>query len=199
MDFSSGRIAQKQRTRKSLLSAAREILSRNAEATVASAADAAKISRATAYRYFSTNDALIREAVLETDWSAPEEVVGDAVSVHERVERVHRYLFAFTRQHESAHRLFLAKALEDWVTEGGKPKSQLRGARRVPMFAFALEPLRGSLSTAALGRLVLALSAASGIEAYIALKDVCSLSDEDTDEISLATILTILNQGIRKR
>lgn len=195
MELESGRRHQKYRTRRALLAAARQLLERKEPVTVAAAAEEMKISKATAYRYFSTSESLIREALLDAVWQRPEDVIGDARPVRERVRRVHAYLFAHTRQNESAHRYFLAKALEAWVKEGGKPKAQLRGGRRLPMFELALEPLQGKLSRAELADLVLALSGASGIEAFIALKDVCGLDDAKADAISSSTIEAILDRA----
>jgi AcrR family transcriptional regulator len=197
LDIDSGRSNQKYRTRRALLAAARKLMKRKAVVTVAATADAAMISKATAYRYFATAEALMREALLDGDWSTPEEVVGEATDVVERVRRVHRYLFSFTRKNESAHRLFLAKALEAWVAEGGKPKGQLRGARRLPMFEFALEPAREKLQPAAFSQLLNSLSAASGIESYIALKDVCGLDDAAADAISWSSVEAILLRALK--
>ena len=195
MDTESGRRQQKYRTRRALLAAARQLLERKEAVTVVTAAAEASISKATAYRYFSTSEALIREALLDAHWRSPEEVIGEVTDVRERVRRVHLYLFVHTRQNEMAHRYFLSKALETWVAEGGKPKAQLRGARRLPMFELALAPLKESLPKADFERLLNSLAGASGIEAYIALKDVCGLDDTTADEISWSTIAAILDKA----
>src|SRR5688500_121279 len=52
-----GRIAQKQRTRRALVDAARQLLAGGTVPTVESAAAAASISRTTAYRYFPSQGA----------------------------------------------------------------------------------------------------------------------------------------------
>ena len=59
------RVNQKRRTRVELLRAAREIIAKGGHPSVAEVADLAGISRATAYRYFSTPDEIIGEAVLD--------------------------------------------------------------------------------------------------------------------------------------
>ncbi len=194
MDLNTGRRHQKFRTRQALLVAARQVLENQGTLSVPAAADAAMISRATAYRYFSTNEALIREALLDADWKNPTEVIGTAQDVHERVARVGRYLIEFTKQHEVAHRLFLAKSLEAWVAALGKPKAPLRGARRLPMFEMALEPLRPVLRADVFDTLLKSLASASGIEAYIALRDVCGLDEDETDRISAAVLAAILDR-----
>ena len=195
MDADAGRKHQKYRTRRALLAAARQLLERKEAVTVTAAAAEAMISKATAYRYFSTSEALIREAALDGKWFSPEEVIGDAREVRERVRRVNAYLFAHTRRNEIAHRYFLAKALEAWVAEGGKPKAQLRLGRRLPMYELALEPLRAAMSKAEFRHLLLSLAGASGIETYIALKDMCALDDATADEISASIIEAILDKA----
>jgi AcrR family transcriptional regulator len=196
LDIEKGRRDQKYRTRRALLAAARQLLERKEPVTVAAAAMEATISKATAYRYFSTSESLMREAVLDGRWKEPEEVVGDAKEVRERLQRVNAYLFMHTRNNEMAHRYFLSKALEQWVAEGGKPTVQLRLARRIPMYAFALEPVKSSMSKSAFRKLVLALAGASGIESYIALKDVCGLDDAEADEISWMIIEAIFDKAL---
>lgn len=199
MELDAGRRSQKYRTRRALLSAARALMERQQDVTVTAAAAAADISKATAYRYFASSDALIREAALDGKWKTAEEVIGDAARVHERVQRVNAYLFQHTRNNELAHRLFLSKALGDWVAEGGKPKTTLRLGRRIPMFEEALAPVRAALPKKQFHDLVLSLASASGIESYIALKDVCELDDVSADRISASNIAAILDQALAKR
>ena len=195
MDIESGRRHQKYRTRRALLAAARQLIERKEVVTVAAAAAEMNISKATAYRYFSTSESLIREALLDAHWTAPADVIGDAKEVRERVRRVNVYLFEHTRRNEIAHRFFLSKALESWVLDGGKPKAQLRGARRLPMFELALEPLKATMPASQFRNLLLALCGASGIEAYIALKDVCGLDDAKADAISWSIVEAILDKA----
>jgi AcrR family transcriptional regulator len=196
VEIDSGRRHQKYRTRAALLAAARQLLARKEPVTVVQAAAEANISKATAYRYFANSEALIREAVLNTTWREPADVIGDARDVRERVQRVNAFLFDYTRQNELAHRYFVAKALEAWVAKGGRPKTQLRLGRRVPMFEMALEPVRNRLGKTEFRQLVMSLSGASGIEAYIALKDMCALDDAEADRISQFTIDAILEKAL---
>ncbi len=197
MDIDSGRSQQKYRTRRALLAAAKSLADQKQPVTIQAAADAAQISRATAYRYFTSSEYLMREALLDAEWSTPEAVVGGATDVRERVRRVQAYLYDFTFRNETAHRLFVAKALEASVQSADSAKPALRGARRLPMYALALEPLKGTLSDADIEHLGLRLSAASGVEAFIALKDVCGLDDRTARAISESNILAILDSAIR--
>ncbi|MCU1456443.1 MAG: regulatory protein TetR, partial [Actinomycetia bacterium] len=61
-----GRTQQKQRTRQALVNAAREQVARGLAPTVEESAEAASVSRATAYRYFPNQRALLAAAHPET-------------------------------------------------------------------------------------------------------------------------------------
>lgn len=185
----TGRTNQKLRTRKALLDAARALAARGEPVTVTAAAAEAGISKATAYRYFAASDALTMEAALDGVFATAEAVVGDAVEVRERVHRVSRYLFEATRASERSFRLFIAKALEASAQEGAP---QLRGGRRLPMYELALEPVRGRMTPRAFQDLVHALSGATGLEAFLALKDVCRLDAAEADRILAMTVDAIL-------
>ena len=73
-----GRIQQKQRTRQALVDAARDLVARGLAPTVEEAAADAGISRATAYRYFPSQSALLAAAHPENASlvAAPEEPTG---------------------------------------------------------------------------------------------------------------------------
>ncbi len=185
----TGRSAQKLRTRQALLAAARTLLLTNEPLTVVAAAEAAGISKATAYRYFNTPETLAMEAMLDVDFASASDVVGSDQDVRERVRRVARYLHAATAANETGFRLFLAKALEASVRADAP---QLRGVRRVPMYELALEPARDDLGDPAFTRLVQSLSAATGLEAFIALRDVCSVTLEEAEAVLLTTVDALL-------
>src|SRR5687767_4797043 len=55
------RANQKERTRSAVVAAATQLLRQGAQPTVAEAAELAKVSRATAYRYFPTQEAMLVE------------------------------------------------------------------------------------------------------------------------------------------
>ncbi|WP_201861359.1 TetR/AcrR family transcriptional regulator [Microvirga soli] len=194
MRLDTGRSSQKARTRQALLAAARQVMERGEPATVPAAAQEAGISKATAYRYFSTSETLVLEAALDAKVATPEEIVGDAQDVRERVLRVQRYLFTLTRASETKFRLFLARALDASVSDRGEASREIRGGRRLPMYEHALAPVRSRLSRKQFQFLVLSLSAASGMESYLALKDVCRVDDAMADRIAASNIEAILDR-----
>src|SRR5215218_6024509 len=87
----SGRTRQKQRTRDHLIAAARELISAGDTPSVEEVAEAAGISRPTAYRYFASQAELLAAAYPET---AAESVLADPppAAVDERVAAVARFV-----------------------------------------------------------------------------------------------------------
>src|SRR5918997_4358132 len=92
------RANQKERTRAALVTAAAELLRRGAAPpTVAAAGEAAKVSRATAYRYFPTQEALLIEVAELSPAVAPVEAALAALPPGGDAEaRLLRLLDAFT-------------------------------------------------------------------------------------------------------
>src|SRR6266576_1970490 len=89
----NGRIGQKRRTRDALVAAARALVATGQTPTVEAAAEAASISRTTAYRYFPNQRALLVAAHPETGASSllPDNAPDDTAS------RLDLVIDAFTR------------------------------------------------------------------------------------------------------
>ncbi|MGK9203983.1 TetR/AcrR family transcriptional regulator [Sinorhizobium meliloti] len=182
------RLGQKLRTRRDLLAAARALIDRGAEINVAAVADEAGISRATAYRYFSDSATLALEAVLDGAVVAPQNVIPERASTRERVHAVRRYWLSFYSIWENRLRVFAARALQSG--SDGAPRYR-RAARRLPMFREALAPVGTRLGEKKLEELTLAVSAVSGFENYITMKDILG-QDQARIEALSATILDAL-------
>ncbi len=166
-----GRTAQKQRTRAALVAAAQELVAQGLAPTVEDAAEAAMISRTTAYRYFPSQRALLAAAHPET---AIESML-PAGAPADPVQRVDLVVKRFTRtiaDTEAQQRTMLRLSLETTPA----PDLPLRQGRAIPWLTEALEPARAALGDAALKRLVLAIRSATGIEALVWLTDIGGLS-----------------------
>ncbi|MCB8823276.1 TetR/AcrR family transcriptional regulator [Microvirga rosea] len=169
------RVAQKQRTRMALLKAARELLVDGETPSVPDAADRAGISRATAYRYFSTPDALAQEAILDAIASEFETIgtlLPDDADPAEKAQHIVSAVLAMVLQNEALFRTFLGL-----VSGGGTS----RGGRRVRWISAALEPLAARLPQEAFERLVHGLSLLCGIETVVVLRDICGLQPAEMD------------------
>lgn len=148
---------------------ARRILSDKGTLTIPEAAEAAGISRATAYRYFSDASVLAAEAGIDVTVKPYEDIVRDCADARERVLAVALFFFDQAIEHETEFRSFLSRWLDTWRLNSGAPR---RGGRRVEMFRSAVEDMRDEIGDAACERLVRELSVATGTEAMIALLDV---------------------------
>ena len=73
----TGRPNQRRRTRKDLLHAAARLMKNGRVPTIEEVAEEALVSRATAYRYFPSVEALVREATLDVAMPRPDEVLDD--------------------------------------------------------------------------------------------------------------------------
>jgi AcrR family transcriptional regulator len=166
------------------MEATRKLIREGKVPTVADAAAEAGVSRATAYRYFPTQGALVREAVdavliRENEWDARLSETDDLV---ERVERLAADGFDLVRDNEALMRGYLLVALAQWAKLqageelGEKPIE--RGGRRQGIGA-ALQPFEDGLDAEALRKLAIGISLLFGIESRIVIRDVWGLDDEE--------------------
>src|SRR5687768_6789758 len=142
-----GRVDQKNRTRDAIIRAAGDLLGAGGVPTIPDAASEARVSQATAYRYFPTQDSLLA-AVVEREMRSAIRVLegrlapsGDA---EEDLTRLADAIFEEILLREPAHRSLLHLALERWFAEGDGHGRQRVGDRggRIAFVAQALEPLR---------------------------------------------------------
>src|SRR6476469_3684253 len=133
-----GRVDQKRRTRDALIAAARQLVTDGATPTVEAAAEAASISRATAYRYFPNQRALLVAAHPETAAASllPDDAPDDVAA------RLDLVVDAFTRMivdTEAQQRTMLRLSLDtDPVAPAQMP---LRQGRAIKWIEEALAPL----------------------------------------------------------
>ncbi|MEZ5892370.1 MAG: TetR family transcriptional regulator [Parvularculaceae bacterium] len=167
---------QKLRTRKALLEAAATLAATGRSPSLEEVAEAAMVSRATAYRYFPGVEELLVEAAL--DVSAPDETaVFDGCDARDPVARVERVDAAFEKmiaENEAGLRLMLGHSLAQ--TAGETPRRQ---NRRTPMIDAALAPAKAEFTPGNLKTLTRALGLVIGTESMIAFRDVLQLSEAD--------------------
>lgn len=189
---SSGRSAQKSRTRSALVEAARALVAAGVTPTVEEAAAAASISRTTAYRYFPNKRALLLAAHPEV--GAPSMLPADPPS--DPVARLNLVVGAFTEmilETEAQQRTMLRLSLEDTTERGELP---LRQGRAIRWIGEALEVLRDRLSDAELELLVNAIRATVGIEALVWLVDIGGLSRQDAAALMRWSALALLEVAL---
>jgi AcrR family transcriptional regulator len=188
---------QKARTRRDLVAAALELLAAGRTPTVSEVADAAEVSRRTAYRYFPSGDQLMTEALLEGMRSDVEREI-DAGSADDtvatRVDRLVDALYDLTVSNEHLLRKMIRFTIDRDQIEPGVPA---RPSRRLEYVEQALEPLRDQLAPGEYERLVHAMAVVIGIEARIVLRDICGLDDAQIIETERWAAHALLTAALR--
>ncbi|HKR24858.1 MAG TPA: helix-turn-helix domain-containing protein [Allosphingosinicella sp.] len=180
--MADGRPNQKSRTRKDLLRAAARLMQAGRSPTLEEVAEAAMVSRATAYRYFPGAEALLTEAALDIEVPTPEalfegEPAEDPVI---RLLKVDSAMGAMIRANEPALRAMLIHSLQQSLGAPGDAVP-IRQNRRTPLIEAALAPAR--FAPWVRDRLAKALGLVIGTEAMLAFKDVLGLADDDADAV----------------
>jgi AcrR family transcriptional regulator len=188
-----GRTRQKQRTRDTLVAAARELVADGVTPTVEQAAAAAAVSRPTAYRYFPNQRALLAAAHPETAASSllPADPPADAA------DRLAAVLDAFTAliiETEDQQRTMLRLSLEAAPAE--RAALPLRQGRAIAWIEEALEPLRDQLPERSVHQLAIAIRSAVGIEALTWLTDVAKLPQPEAVRLMKWSAQSLLHAAL---
>ncbi len=170
----SGRSTQRARTRTAIIGAARRLR----EPTVEQAADAAGVSRATAYRYFPTQEALRVELETADYWREAEAVVASlrSPSPERRLDRIIDAIVETVTADERSVRTALRVYHDTWLRD---PSAPIRRGRRMEWIDRALEPLSPELRD----RLRVPLALVVGPDQVTMLKDVAGLGPTEIKRV----------------
>jgi AcrR family transcriptional regulator len=183
---STGRTAQKARTRELLVRTVADLIALGRTPTVDEVAAASGISRTTTYRYFPNQQALIMAAFPET---MAESLVDDSViDVRERVGVALDEHLRILREWEPQLRASLRMSLDP-----AAERQPLRGGRAIGWFQDALSPLADTHDVRALA---ISFRAAAGIEPYVWLTDVAGLSPDDACATMRTTVGCLLEAAL---
>jgi len=179
--MTGARANQRLRTRKDLLEAAARLIREGRTPSFEEVAEAALVSRATAYRYFPGIDALLLEAALDMAMPASEtifsgETGGDPVA---RLERLDAALSRMVTANEAGLRVMLAQS----VQRPADADAPTRQNRRGPLVAEALAPAADQFAPEDLDTLSKALVLLLGIEAVVVFKDVLRVNEAEARRI----------------
>jgi AcrR family transcriptional regulator len=170
------------RTRRLMQETATRLMQAGVTPNVSEVAEAAEVSRATAYRYFPSQSALVQAVVDEglgpiLDWRSastdPERRVADLIGTS--MPRIEAF--------EATFKAALKLSLDQWArqqagTTDGEP-AFVRG-HRIALLNDAIAPLEGRLLPKDFTRLAQALSLLFGVEALIVLKDMWGADSAET-------------------
>ena len=175
----SERIDQKRRTRQDMLQAATRLMKRGRAPTLAEVAEEAMVSRATAYRYFSSEETLLLEAPLHESALAhtPERVFLNDPSTNpeERLLKADATMREFVWENQTQLRLMLSRLLDQAARANGAPAEPLRLNRRLGLIEAALAPARYQFDNGVYKKLCAALSLVIGTESMLVFRDVLQM------------------------
>lgn len=174
-----------------MVATARDMMRRGLSPSVSEVAEAAGVSRSTAYRYFPTLADMLRAVVGEAlgpilDWTGTDEAgTGRLASL---------YATAFPRlfEHEATFRAALRQSLE-----AGRADASLGRGHRRDLLARAVADL--GLDAERERRLLAALSLTFGIEAVVVLKDIWGLGEEEVEAVALWAAGALVAAALRDR
>jgi AcrR family transcriptional regulator len=155
--------------------------------SVSDAAEAAGVSRATAYRYFPSQSALV-EAVVDhalgpiLKWDSPLQDAGARVG--DLLSSSNDRILEF----EATFKAALALSLAQWAqtqSDGALSGPRFRRGHRIQLLERALAPLRDQLSEAAFTRLTMALSLTFGLEVILVLKDIWAVEVDEMQDVAV--------------
>jgi AcrR family transcriptional regulator len=135
------RTNQKQRTRQALVDAAKALAANGRPLTIADVAEAAQVSVATAYRYFSSPNDLVLEAATPRVPQIMADLPDDPA---DRIDEVVRRLAEIQFGDEALWRAILRADLERWAQQAVlDPEARVptRGSNRLDIIQEALSPL----------------------------------------------------------
>lgn len=182
-----GRVRQKERTRRAIVDAARELTRSGAEVTMPRVAERAMVSEATMYRYFPDLMSLIQETLAGL-WPDPAAALAPVETSEDPAERV-----AFACEHllrgVHAYEGSVRAAISHTITAPGTVNA--RPGLRFGLIDCALAPFAASLAPAAMTRLKLDLAVVVSAEAFFTLTDLCGLAPDDAIASAVRTATTL--------
>jgi AcrR family transcriptional regulator len=191
-NWDHGRAAQKLRTRQALMDTAVELVKAGRRPSVSAVADQAGVSRATAYRYFPSQELMLSEAAIRA--GAPDGLrpLGIAAATPEEVAAaVTRQAGEYALDHEERMRAGLRLSLD--------PHSGYRRpGRRVQWVDEILAAAGDRLDPAIRARLAAALNLLIGIDPIISLTDVAGLDRAAALDVLEWVAATLVEAAIRE-
>ena len=167
--------------------------------SVAEVAVRSNVSRATAYRYFTSRSALVT-AVIDSSLGPVRILASDNPSGRERVHELFLQTFPRFKEFEPQLRAAAQLSLEQWALEraGLLEEEPYRRGHRVRILQHAIEPLAPLMTPAVRNRLHRALSVVYGIEPYVILKDIWGLPDREVERIALWMADALIDAALRE-
>ena len=177
------RANQKARTRAAIVEAATAMMREGRTPTVAEAAERALVSRATAYRYFPTQESLLLDVVNVEALVKPVEDLVASFPTDDAAQRLAALVGTMTPAMLSDEALIRTGErvyMDTWfANRRDGSHTPVRAGRRMRYIDEALKPLGEQLGGPGRQLLRCALALTLGTEALIAMKDCAGLDDDE--------------------
>ncbi|MBY3207641.1 TetR/AcrR family transcriptional regulator [Rhizobium laguerreae] len=188
------------RTRKLMLETATRLMQSGITPSVSEVAEAAEVSRATAYRYFPSQAALVHAVVDEAlgpilSWSS------DSPDARTRVADLLATAMPRIDEFEATFKAALKLSLDQWAqrqagTLGNEPL--FKRGHRVDLLKSVTAPLQGTVPPESRERLAQALSLVFGVEVLIVLKDIWGLTSESAQSVAEWAARALVDTALRQ-
>jgi AcrR family transcriptional regulator len=195
---SKGRTNQKARTERAIIEACVDLIRRRQSATMPEVARAARVSEATAYRYFPDLASLLAQALAE-DWPTPAEALAPVAGSNDPVERVAfatRFLLEGVAERQAVVRSVISTTIARPDLAG-----RARPGIRFGLVECALAPFFEALEAAdpdLPAQLRLDLAVVVSADALFSLTDRCGLSTDDAIDSAVRTARTLTSAAFRQ-
>jgi AcrR family transcriptional regulator len=179
-----GRLDQKARTRRDLLATGVRLVAEGGRPTLEEVAEAAGISRRTAYRYFRSQEHLLADIALESlrpGIAQLVETAGKPNDAEDRVLTLMSALHAANQKYEPQLRTILAASLSDEQADSTSEPG--RGGRRVDWIRQAVAPLHDEISPSTQEMLISALTIVAGYDAFRMLRQMRDLPPDEIESV----------------
>ncbi len=162
---------------------------------MADLAKEARVSRATAYRYFDGIDSVLAEAPVDATVPEPDALFAglEAAGPEERVAAAEAALHQTAYRNAPQLRAMLAHSLARTAPLGGVPSRQ---NRRGPLIEAALAPARDRFDDDTYRKLCAALALVLGTESMIVLEDVVQVDEQRASEIKQWAVKALVRAAL---
>lgn len=190
----------RERTRQLMLATATRMMQEGHTPSVTGVAEAAGVSRATAYRCFPSQSALVG-AVVDHGLGPILSWQSESDDAEARIVDLLEMSMPRILEFESTFKAALKLSIDQWseVQSGQSDAPPFKRGHRVELLQQAIAPLRATLGKAQFTRLARALSLVYGVEVLIVLKDIWGLKESEMRGVAVwaarALVTTALSEA----
>jgi AcrR family transcriptional regulator len=190
-----GRTNQKRRTMQALMDAATELAAGGTVPTFQQVADKAMVSRATAYRYFSSIEALTHQAYFDRAIPAVEEVFKPGDDALQAIGRAALRVNQVLLEEETGTHVIMQSSMQVWLASEADARPP-RPGRRMLFIEPILQSALPQLCARELKRLRVCLSMVMGSEAVLAMRDVAGAQPNEALDAGVWAAQALVRQAL---